>query len=342
MPVADIYSKRQKQLRGEVPEVYEYEDIPESLQVQIVYIMKDAFEIIKHDGRANKVYDQVYNTFCREHGRRQLDASSNPYTKLAIKDDTYSKAVEDIIFTAETDHVLGVIELFFQHTNQPNPYDKQSQLKSLEVPPSNEIGKKNYQEMVLYMIKKHSQYKNAVNELNHRFREHGVGYQYESGQIIRVDSQYLHSEAMQPALRMLSASMYEGANAEFRSAHENFRAKRYKECLNDCLKAFESCLKAICDKRGWVYGAKDTANRLINIVLKNELIPEFMESHLSGLRSALEAGVPTLRNQLAGHGQGTREVPVPEHIAAHALHLTASNILLLAKAEEKLPPDIPF
>ena len=129
MPVADIYSKRQKQLRGEVPEVYEYEDIPESLRVQIVYIMKDAFEIIKHDGRANKVYDQVYNTFCREHGRRQLDASSNPYTKLAIKDDTYSKAVEDIIFTAETDHVLDVIELFFQHTNQPNPYDKQSPIK---------------------------------------------------------------------------------------------------------------------------------------------------------------------------------------------------------------------
>ena len=336
MQAVETLSKRQKWLRGEVPEVYEYEDIPEALRVQIVYIMKDAFEIIKRDGRANKVYDQVYNTFCREHGRRQLDASSNPYTKLAIKDDTYSKAVEDIIFTAETDHVLDVIELFFQHTNQPNPYDKQSPLKSLEVPPSNEIGKKTYHEMVLYMIKKHRQYKNAVNELNHRFREHGVGYQYESGQIIRVDSQYLHSEAMQPALRMLSASMYEGANAEFRSAHENFRAKRYKECLNDCLKAFESCLKAICDKRGWVYGAKDTANRLVDIVFKNELIPNFMQSHFSALRNTLKAGVPPLRNELGGHGQGMREISVPEHIAAYALHLTASNILFLAQANEKL------
>ena len=336
MPVTDIYSKRQKQHRGEVIDVYQYTDFPEALRVKIVYIMKDAFEIIKCDGRANKVYEEVYKTYCREHGRRQLDTSSNPYTKLAVKEDTYSKAVEDIILTAETDHVLDVFELFFQHTNQPNPYDKQSPLKSLEVPPSNEIGKKTYHEMVLYMIKKHSQYKNAVNELNQRFREHGVGYQYESGQIIRVDSQYLHSEAMQPALRMLSASMYEGANAEFRSAHENFRAKRYKECLNDCLKAFESCLKAICDKRGWVYGAKDTANRLVDIVFKNELIPDFMQSHFSALRNTLEAGVPTLRNKRGGHGQGTRVVPVPEYIATYALHLTASNILFLAQANEKL------
>lgn len=196
--------------------------------------------------------------------------------------------------------------------------------------------------MLSYTIDKHRQYESAVNELNQRFRERGVGYQYESGKIIQVDSQYLHAEAVKPALAVLSDRMYEGANAEFLNAHEHYRTKRYKECLNDCLKAFESCLKAICDKQGWIYGTKDTANRLINIVLKNGLVPEFMQSHLSGLRSALEAGVPTLRNELGGHGQGSREVFVPEHIAAYALHLTASNILLLAKAEEKLPPDVPF
>ena len=285
------------------------------------------------DGSA-KVYAFIHETLCREYGIFTL------YDEEADCD--FDAVVNFLLQAEETEKAIDVIELFFQHTNQPNPYDKQSPLKSLEVPPSNEGGKKHYQEMVLYMIKKHNQYQSAVNELNHRFCEHGVGYQYESGQVIRVDSRYLHSEAVKPALTMLSDTMYKGANAEFLSAHEHYRAKKYKECLNDCLKAFESCLKAICEKRDWAYGAKDTANPLIDIVLKNGLIPEFMKSHISGLRSALEAGVPTLRNQLAGHGQGTREVPVPEHIAAHALHLTESNILLLAKAEEKLPPDIPF
>ena len=141
---------------------------------------------------------------------------------------------------------------------------------------------------------------------------------------------------------MLSNPMYEGANAEFLNAHEHYRAGRYKECLNDCLKAFESCLKSICHTRQWHYSETDNVKRLIDIVLDNRLIPEFMKSHFSGLRSTLEAGVPTLRNKRGGHGQGTRVVPVPEYMATYALHLTASNILLLAKAEEKMPPDIRF
>ena len=335
MPVTEIYSKTQKQHRGEVADVYQYTDIPEALRVQIVYIMKDAFEIIKHDSRANKVYVQVYKTFCREHGQRQLDPSSNLYSRF-IKEEPYSKAVEEIISTAETDHVLDVIELFFRYINQPNPYNERFLDNITDIPVTNEVAREKHQQMVLYMDEKHRQYNGTVKELNQRFREHAVGYQYESGKIIRVDSQYLHSEAVQPALTILSDPMYEGANAEFRSAHEHYRAKKYKECLNDCLKAFESCLKAICDKRGWTRGAGDTANRLVDIVFTNKLIPAFMQSHFSALRNTLEAGVPTLRNKLGGHGQGTRVVPVPEYMAAYAVHLTASNILLLAQANENL------
>jgi hypothetical protein len=42
MPVFDLFSKRQKRLKGEFPDVYQYEDIPERLRVQIVHIMHDA------------------------------------------------------------------------------------------------------------------------------------------------------------------------------------------------------------------------------------------------------------------------------------------------------------
>ena len=49
-----------------------------------------------------------------------------------------------------------------------------------------------------------------------------------------------------------------------------------KECLNECLKAFESCLKTICKKRGWPYDDKKaTAKDLIQIVFDNGLIPSF-------------------------------------------------------------------
>ena len=176
----------------------------------------------------------------------------------------------------------------------------------------------------------------AIAALNYWFRRRGVGYQYESGQIIRVDSEFIHSKVVKPALSMLSDSMYERANAEFLSAHEHYRAERYEECMNDCLKAFESCITAICDMRTWSYNKRDTCNRLIAIIFDHKLIPDVMKSHFSGLRSTLESGVPTLRNNLSGHGGGTEDVPVPEYIAAYTLHLTASNILFLAKANEEM------
>ena len=129
----------------------------------------------------------------------------------------------------------------------------------------------------------------AIAELNHRFREHGVGYQYESGMMMRVDSQIIHEEIVRPALSMLFDPMYEDANAEFLSAHEHYRTKKYKECLNDCLKAFESTIKAICTQRGWEFNVGDIAKRLIDIVFERKLIPSFMQAHFTALRSTFES-----------------------------------------------------
>jgi len=63
----------------------------------------------------------------------------------------------------------------------------------------------------------------AVEELNERFREHGVGYQFEELKIVRVDSQVLHAEVVKPALHLLSESAFSGANADFLKAHEHYR-----------------------------------------------------------------------------------------------------------------------
>lgn len=176
----------------------------------------------------------------------------------------------------------------------------------------------------------------AIAELNARFREHGVGFQYESGQLVRVDSQIIHAEVVKPAMRFLAGKDFKGANQEFLSAHEHYRNRKFKECLNDCLKAFESTMKSICALRGWTHQPTDTAKVLLDILFKQNLIPSFMQTHFTGLRSTLEAGVPTVRNKLGGHGQGTTQVIVPDFVAAYALHLTATNILFLVEAEKDL------
>ena len=312
MKVFEIFSQRQRRLRGEVPDTYQYETIPDKLRVQVIHIWRDAFgepyrnyfreiEYTYGDGEA---YEFIHKTLCRKYAMFKLGETN---------DSDYEAACNFLLQTEDTEKAIDVIEVSFHYIDQ----------YASNIPPDD-----------------------AIDELNYWFREYGVGYQYESGQIIRVDSQYPHSEVVKPALSMLSDPMYERANAEFLSAHEHYRANRYEECMNDCLRAFESCIIAICDMRGWPYNDGDTISRLIAVIFDRKLIPDYMQSHFSGLRKALdvkkglrstlESGVPTLRNNLSGHGGGTEDVPVPEYIAAYTLHLTASNILFLAKANEEM------
>ncbi|ENI9948752.1 abortive infection family protein [Escherichia coli] len=175
----------------------------------------------------------------------------------------------------------------------------------------------------------------AIEELNIRFKEAGLGYQFESGELVKVDSQFIHSDVVKPTLQILGKNKsYNGANDEFLSAHEHYRHQRYKECLNDCLKSFESLMKAIHKKHSWQFNDTDTAKKLINSCLANNLVPEYLQNQFSSIRILLESGIPTIRNKEGGHGQGAEITKVPEYLASYTLHLTATNLLFLAKCEE--------
>ena len=178
----------------------------------------------------------------------------------------------------------------------------------------------------------------AIIELNARFKEHGIGYQYVHGEIVRVDSELIHSEAVKPAIRLLNSSQYRGAQQEFLSAYEHYRQGKNKEALNDCLKSFESTMKAICDKRNWAYEANATAKNLIKVCFDHGLVPVFWQQELSSLRSLLESSVPTGRNKLSGHGQGGTPTTVPDYLVAYMLHMTASTLVFLTTAEQELAP----
>ena len=177
---------------------------------------------------------------------------------------------------------------------------------------------------------------NFIKELNHRFRENGVGYQYENDQIIRVDSEFIHAEAVKPALQLLSNPMYKGAQEEFLKAHEHYRHGRYDSALTDCLKAFESTMKIIIHKRSWVCDKNAASKKLIDCCLANELIPKFWTDQFNSLSNILTSSIGTPRNKLSGHGKGNDDIEVPEHLIQYVLHMTASTIVFLIKAEESL------
>ena len=296
MKTHDIFSKRQKRNREDVPDVYQYERIPDELRVQVVQIIDQ--DICQGVRFYFHIFRNIRDILCREYGR---------FTLGDRVEETPDEVINFFLETDNTEEAIDVIEI---------------SIRTLDgyLRPKSDIARRNLD--------------NAIAELNYRFREHGVGYQYESGKIIRVDSELIHAEVVKPALSLLADPTYKGANKEFLKAHAHYRARRNEECINGCLKAFESCLKVICDKRGWDY--KDAAAKnLVDIVLHKGLIPRFMESPFNGFRSAL-SGVATQRNKLSGHGQGGKIVEVPESMASYALYLTASNILLLARADKEM------
>jgi hypothetical protein len=306
MVVIDLFSKRQKQPRKEAPDVYQYDDIPQPLRVQVVHILRDVFGFPQsYDmNGCRATFKEIHALLSREYGVFQL-------TPKSFETDD-AKVMDFILARATPVQVLDTIEISFRFA-------------AIRVN-SNYWGPQIPQKVV----------DDTIAELNIRFKEHSVSYQYESGELIRVDSQLIHAEVVKPVLALLADKEYAGVNAEFLKAYEHYRKGDTKECLNECLKAFESTMKAICTKRKWAFKPTDTASALIDVCLKNNLIPQMIQSHVGGVRAALESGIPTVRNKLSGHGQGTQVIEIPPHYASYMLHLTATTIKFFVESEKAL------
>ena len=313
MPVFDIFSKRQKELRGDLPDVYSYDALPAPLRVQIVHIMlgalgnPDQYYSSSHTNHVRHGYKSIVDVLCREYGVFRLPGSDWEYSERM-----YLQELKEFFLQEKNiDRSLDVVELSFRfidrYTRRWNYLDRSNSAAIAD---------------------------DAIRELNHRFREHGVGYCFENGQIVRIDSQLVHSEVVKPALLLLGQKQYAGVQQEFLQAHEHYRTGKAKEALNECLKSFESMMKSVCDQKGWTYDKRATAKNLIELCFNNGLVPEFWKQHFSSLRSLLESGVPTGRNRLGGHGQGAVPMAVPMYVAGYMLHMTAAAIVFLGEAAD--------
>lgn len=170
----------------------------------------------------------------------------------------------------------------------------------------------------------------AIIELNFRFKQHGLGYEFVNGEIIRIDNTIIHEYIIKPALRLIYDEGFSGAEEEIRRAFEYRRKSDNKNAILEAEKAFESTMKTICDKKGYAYDKdKDAAQKLIKIFESNNFYPTYMSAHLTNLRTTLETGLPVIRNKNAGHGQGSSVINISDEFAEYALNLATTNIVLL-------------
>ncbi len=297
-----LYSERIKNKDGE-PEVYIYDEFPEALRNQVFYLMEDVLDKYTVDYH-EELWNQLYYAFAREKGIKNLGMYD------IEKSGNFGKSnFEEYIAKSDNIDFLDMLDFVF------NKFD----VGIRKVPP-----KFHTQNGIGDIVDK------TVEELNYRFKQHNLGYEFVNGEVIRIDNKMLHQEIVKPALRLLYEEGFDGAEEEFRKAFEYRRKGDNKNAILEAGKAFESTMKTICDKKSYTYNKeKDTAKTLISILEKNNFYPAYMSSHMANLRTTLETGLPVVRNKTSGHGQGSVVTPISDEFAEYALNLAATNVVLL-------------
>ena len=303
LAVSDLYSRRKQVAEGNVPDVYVYGELPGELRIQVVYIWREAVGLDNPNG-----WSTIHNVVAREHG----------VMLLARGRDARRQCEGFLRAERAVDRVLDIIEVSFRYIEIQFPRLRDYERQGLGITVTS---------------------KSAVEELNVRFRQAGVGYRFESGQIVRIDSELIHSEVVQPALGYLQQRGFEGPRDEFLKAHGHYRAGETKEAITNANNAFESTLKAICDQRGWQYAGGATASQLVKVVKQKGLLPSYLDKSFDQLAATLQSGLPKVRDEQGAHGQGALPRKTPDYVAAYALHLAAAKILFLAEAHEGMAPD---
>jgi hypothetical protein len=312
LAIIDLYAKRKRREAGNTPDIYTYDKLSEPLKVQIIHVWNEVIGVPSYNkyGKLNhyaQVYQEIVQSLRTEIGVFRLSDDTRDYREPEY---AYPELCKYFLLTKPIDDDLSVVELT---------------CRWIDIIVGEET------------IELREAATNAINEINIRFDEHGIGYQYSDRKIIRRDSAYIHQHAVMPTLIILRDKIYNSAQEEFISAHEHYKDGKMAECLVDACKSFESTMKIICEKRKWKYNSSMTASQLIQICLDNGLIPTYWQAHFSHLRGLLEASIPTARNKQAGHGAGV--LPPhnpPRELVAYVLHMTASTILFLTEAERAI------
>jgi hypothetical protein len=303
LAIYDLYSRRRQRELQQEPDIFVYEEVPAILRGQIRHIWDDAigpYDSYERGTNNNGAWIYLRQILCREKGTQTLQREENP------KKDCIAYLLNE----QNADLCLDLVELTFRYVHRG-------------VSPLNEYGRANIGISVSA--------EDAIAELNDRFRIATFGYRFANDQILRIDSEFVHSELVKPSLALLSDKRFKAPQDEYLAAHEHYRAGRNAEAVTNANNAFESTMKVICDLKTWQFDKGARASDLVKIMRANGLLPGFTEKAFDSFVSTLKQGLPDVRNNAGGHGKGNAPA-TPQYMAAYALHLAAANIVLLVEA----------
>lgn len=300
--IFDLFSKRNK---PNIYEIYTFDELPEKFRIQVLHIWRSALgDISKYNNDITRVvFKQIKNIMCKEHGLLELydDGRDLP---------AYDQCINFLLKEEDVLKVLDLIELSLRFTEVLREDTASYRLEEAGIT---------------------QEPSEVVKDINYRFKENGIGYEYHNSRILRKDSEIIYQEATKPAITLLNEANFKGAEDEFINAHSLYKEGKNKEAISEALKSFESTMKTICHRNNWQVEGKGTAVPLINTIFKNNLVPSHFQTQINSLKTTLE-GLATVRNKHSGHGQGENSISVPDYLASYALNLCATNIVFLINA----------
>ena len=310
MPVIDLYSRRKQDSTQVGSDDLIYDHVPRPVRVQIMHIWNSSIGFYEPPSyfepptnrNNNGAWQALHEVVCREKGLLRL--SNTPRNPREA-------CIEYILNEPNVDNVLDIVELSCHII-----------LKSKDFAPN-----------IAQNMGITQQPDDAISELNARFKQANLGYQFESGQIIRTDNFAMQETVVKPTLLLLTDRNFSGVNNEFLAALKHHRAGNHRDAITAANSAFESTLKTICKIKKWQYNQGDTAGRLLKIVRNNGLFPDYMGKSFDQLIATLQSGLPLIRNhESSSHGQGPELKMPPEYMTEYALNLCATQILVLIKS----------
>jgi hypothetical protein len=170
--------------------------------------------------------------------------------------------------------------------------------------------------------------KKAINEAMLAF---GCRWLLSNGVFFCIHSDFF-AELLQAVRDRFRRNGFEGAQDELREAQEALSDNRPKDAIHAALKSYESTLKAI------VGSGTGTASDLLTQFREGGYLDDIPQDHAKAISAAVLKALPVLRNELAGHGQGSTVVAVPKSYATLAVHLAAAlNWFLIEHKLAKSP-----
>lgn len=348
MPIFELHENPHKQ-KGEL-DVYRDNSLPRPLKVTIFSLIQQ--NAVHRDNSARRrAYENYFervgvpaNTggspperlrqpYVEEFGRRM---DINEFTVLALCNEYGVRKLPELPFYQNKEaNSPGVIVAGLPSYGK-DPRDFREELENFFLQEKKAKHDLNAIKLAFYFIRKYvfsSLASQAAEELNSRFKQYRIGYEFGDNGFTCIDSQFFHEKVVKHVFALLASPDYDNAQKEFFRAYENYQKENYEAALNECSNSLESVLKIICAKRGWDCDRKN-ARSLIHQAIDSGLVPQPWKKHISDLPDFLTA-VSKARNQFSAHGQGVEKATViTPHMIAYALHMTAASIVFLVEAEK--------